>query len=235
MSDFINMEKIMRFSFTRISSNSKTGPIPTTMTSRESCPDSCGLKGNGCYAQSGMVAMHWRKLDNAGLSLKELQEKIQALPKGQLWRHNVAGDIPTYNDGTIKASYIIGLINANKGKRGFTYTHINAFNKENSFWINEANANGFTVNLSADTLEQADKLKELNIGPVVCLMPLDAPKVMQTPKGNNVIKCPATYQEYVTCSSCGICAVSTRKSIIGFPVHGSGKNKAQRVFMIGKG
>jgi len=47
-----------------------------------------------------------------------------------------------------------------------------------------------------------------------------------------VVLCPATYRDDVQCSSCGICAVPTRKAIIGFPVHGMRKKKAHDVIRI---
>lgn len=226
--------------FTRISSNSKTGPIPTSMSTSNTCPSNCGLKKNGCYAEFGMVGMHWRKTDkgeNSPLSWDEFCAEVKALPKGQLWRHNVAGDLPMFMAGgyeVIDKNALIKLVDSNKGKQGFTYTHHDVSITFNKALIRFANQNGFTINLSADNLQQADELKALNVGPVVCIMPMDAQKVSQTPQGNTVILCPATYKDSVNCANCGICATQ-RKAIIGFPVHGSGKNKAQKVFMMKQG
>jgi hypothetical protein len=50
------------YHFTRKSQNRKTGPIPTTVTSADTCPDACPLKAKGCYAKGGPLAMHWRAL-----------------------------------------------------------------------------------------------------------------------------------------------------------------------------
>lgn len=214
----------IKYSFTRVSGNAKTGPIPVTMTSRNSCPDSCALKANGCYADTGMVRLHWSKLDHKGLTLQELTDSIKALPKGQLWRHNVAGDIPD-------AQTLGAIVQANKGRKGFTYSH--AWDNPSILEaVSKANKEGFTVNLSANSAEHADTLVSLAAGPIVCLMPEDAPKVSTTPAGNTVVLCPATYQDNVTCAACGICAVSTRKAIIGFPVHGIAKRKANKVITL---
>lgn len=127
-----------------------------------------------------------------------------------------------------------------KQKRGFTYTHHlvlgdSLMAKHNRSIIRQLNDGGFTVNLSADTLDDADRLHTLNIGPVVCILPADAPKVSFTPNGHQVTICPAVYRDDIQCINCGICAVHNRKTIIGFPVHGSGKNKARKVFMMHKG
>jgi len=225
-----------RIKFTRVSSNSKTGPIPTTMTSSDSCPAACPLQGNnGCYASYGMVGLHWRKTDNGEhvTDWQGLCDNVKALPKGQLWRMNVAGDLPHENQ-FIDELMLSGLIYANKGKKGFTYTHHDMSIAHNRAVIENANSRGFTVNLSANNLQHVDELKALNIAPVVTLMPEDAPKVSTTPAGHTVIICPATYREDIQCANCGICAEPQRKAIIGFPVHGSGKKKAHKVFTISK-
>ena len=50
----------MNFHMTLESRNEKTGPIPVSTTSYDTCPDVCPLKGNGCYADGGPLGMHWR-------------------------------------------------------------------------------------------------------------------------------------------------------------------------------
>lgn len=226
-----------RASFTAISHNVKTGPIPVTMTDKATCPNVCPLKGSGCYAESGHVNIHWQRLGNPykgaesyGLQWSELCDKIKALPKGQLFRHNVAGDLPSVDSVNIDTLALSQLVNAAKGKRGFTYTHYDPNIGINKTLIKAANMAGFTVNLSANNLEHVDELKALDCGPVVCILPIDADKVTQTPAGNTVVICPAVQSDNVTCASCGICAVSTRKTIIGFPAHGIAKRKAESVF-----
>ncbi|MEG0068146.1 MAG: hypothetical protein RR740_26515, partial [Pseudomonas sp.] len=66
------------YHFTRVSGNAKTGPIPVTTTSADSCPPSCSFKGNGCYAESGPLALHWKAVTagKRGGSLDELCTKI---------------------------------------------------------------------------------------------------------------------------------------------------------------
>jgi hypothetical protein len=169
-----------------------------------------------------------------GISWAELCDKIKALPMGQLWRHNVAGDLPSVDGVHIDPLAFQALIDANQGKRGFTYTHYNPDTGINASIIKAANNAGFTVNLSANNLEHADKLKALDIGPVVTILPEDAEKVTITPAGNQVVICPAVQNENITCAVCGVCAVSTRRTIIGFPVHGTSKKKAHKVFMLAK-
>lgn len=217
--------------FTRVSRNSKTGPIPVTTTAKESCPDSCALKAGGCYAKGGPLALIWNKVSEgtAGLPWAGALAEIRKLPKGTLWRHNQAGDLPGMGD-EIDGDAMRALVAANKGRNGFTYTH-KPLTPDNAREIRAANANGFTVNLSADNLAEADRLAESGVGPVVVVLPSEAKAALRTPSGRRVAICPATISEAVNCASCGLCAVRDRKAIIGFPAHGASKRKASAVAM----
>ena len=49
--------------FTKKSSNKKVGPIPVTTSSKTTCPASCPMLENGCYASAGFhTNMHWNKV-----------------------------------------------------------------------------------------------------------------------------------------------------------------------------
>ena len=100
----------------------------------------------------------------------------------------------------------------------------------NAAALAQANAAGFTLNLSANNLEDADRLAALGAGPVVVVLPIDAVRPTRTPAGRFVSICPAAVRDDVTCATCGICAHPMRKAIIGFPSHGSGAEKAQAMF-----
>lgn len=147
--------------------------------------------------------------------------------RGQLWRHNQAGDLPGINE-SINTVELNELVQANKGRRGFTYTH--KYNdSSNHASIKSANDNGFTINLSANTLEHADKLAKLNIGPIVTILPSNTTSNVYTPEGRKVVVCPATNRANVTCSSCGLCQRANRSIIIGFPAHGIQKKKVDSI------
>ncbi len=224
--------------FTRISRNVKTGPIPVTTTSEESCPHACPLKGNGCYAEGGPTAIVWRKVTQRkmGMAWDAAMAEISKLPKGTLWRHNQAGDLPGIGD-EIDGDMLEHLVKANRGKRGFTYTHKPVISKhasDNVAYLNAdavayANDHGFTVNLSANDLRHADELAGLEIGPVVVVLPADQTAATVTPQGRKVAICPATISDNVTCATCGLCALTGRKAIIGFPAHGASKRKASAI------
>lgn len=218
----------LRVKFVVESGNRKTGPIPVSMTSAGTCPKTCSWYGRGCYAEQHMVSIHWRRVsEGQGLEWDEFVKRVQALPDGQIWRHNEAGDLP--GDGKdIDPERLRQLVRANAGKRGFTYTHYKYAEAEfmyNHFAIRHANQNGFAVNISADTLEEADLA--LSLGhPAVVVLPLDAPiRGNKTPAGHNIVVCPAEWSEKVTCERCGLCSVIGRKSVIGFRAHGDRKSQ----------
>jgi len=214
------------------SRNEKTGPIPVSTTTFATCPDVCPLRENGCYAGNGPLFMFWQKVTdgNTGTLWADFVDQIRNLKPGTLWRHNQAGDLPG-NRINIDGGALAALVVANQGKRGFTYTHYDVTrNEKNRQYVKNANAKGFTVNLSANNLKHADDLAETKAGPVVVVLPssVSGPVKITTPQGRKVTVCPATYRDDVTCKSCGLCALQ-RETIIGFPAHGVQKKRADQI------
>jgi hypothetical protein len=216
----------MKFQFIKKSSNVKVGAIPVTNSPRATCPSNCPLSGDGgCYAEAGFhTRLNWDKLDRGerGLEWSAFIEKIEALPKGQLWRHNVSGDLPSAQDNLMDARAIQELVLANKGKKGFTYTHY-PMTMLHRHIVSDANQKGFTINVSCETVQDAVKYHKQGL-PSVTLLPIDAPpKIVYD--GVVVATCPATYKD-TSCKECGLCARSDRNVVVGFPVHGTRKNAA---------
>ena len=229
----------MHVHLTPKSANVKTGPIPVSTTEKSSCPPSCPHI-TSCYAKSGPLALHWNKVSNheRGGVWNDFIKQVKAFDQGQLWRHNQAGDLPGIGEKIDKIK-LNSLVKANQAAaaRGFTYTHKlvignDPIAKQNKALVKAANESGFTINLSADNLAEADKLKKLNIGPVVTLLPENYPNKSATPGGNTVIVCPAQIKDNVSCSSCKLCAVKDRNVIIGFLAHGSAKKAASKIFYL---
>lgn len=228
------------FNLTLISANVKTGPIPVSMSSKETCPDACPLKNGGCYGLGGPVNIHWKRLTEKkkGQLWADFVESVRTkIFGGQLWRHNAVGDLVGENNNIDGVSLKM-LVAANKGKKGFTYTHKPVLPSENVSAktiaanrkaIAHANKNGFTINLSADNLEMADKKHDLKIGPVTVILPsTQEEKVCYTPLGKKVIVCPATYMDNMNCSKCQLCQ-KQRSAIVGFPAHGVSKKKVDTI------
>lgn len=208
-----------RVLFVRRSGNPKTGKIAVTYTARNSCPTTCPLYRGACYAESIRIKTPWQSAGRKGVTWSTLCKRIESLEPGALWRHNVAGDLP-HIAGFIVPARLSELVRANAGRRGFTYTHHDIGKASNRKAIAEANASGFTINLSADSLADADHKASLGIAPIVVTVTSDAPVVQRTPQGRLVIVCPAQEREKVNCANCRQCANASRTTIIAFRAHG---------------
>ena len=237
------------------SNNKKVGKIPVSTTSASTCPAICPFNHaneGGCYANAGPLAMHWTKVTdgNRGDTWSVFTGKIANLKDGQLWRHNQAGDLA--GDGKrLDAKANFQLSEANKGKRGWTYTHYDVINnKHNANVVEQMVSDGFVVNLSGNNLAHADELYNTRIAPVTTVMPstyerqstkqgewtetlteykqrIDINNI-KTDAGRKVVVCPATYMDDMSCEDCKLCA-RLRDAIVGFPAHGNGKKKADAI------
>lgn len=203
--------------------------MSATMTVSTSCAPGCPLIDGGCYAKNSFVGMHWRRLDaHGGASLEALCDWIKNTAT-HVWRHNVAGDLP-HKAGRVLRGALAEIVNANRGKRGFTYTH-HKLTAHNLAAIEYANRNGFTVNVSTNTPKEADEAKRKTSAPIVTLLPSDAPiKGNVTPEGRKITVCPAEYVEDMACAKCELCAIPTRETIIGFRAHGTKKGMVNAIF-----
>jgi hypothetical protein len=218
----------MRFHLARTSRNRKTGPIPVATSSSDTCPPTCPMMDSGCYAENGPLAAHWRRVGQSGLDLSRFLATIRSLPRGQLWRYGQAGDLPEAPDD------VIAIARANGRRPVICYTH-----RRDMETYKRAGELGFTINLSADSISEADGLAESGL-PVVCVLPsrygrrddetlaeyrtrLGGRLRLKTPGDRNVAICPATFTD-TDCARCQLCARPRRHgTIIGFPAHGPRK------------
>ena len=219
------------FHLTRVSSNRKTGPIPVSTSSAKTCPPTCPLAANGCYANGGPMALHWREVTNGnrGVVWADFLEAIRNLPKGQLWRHNAAGDL--WKPGTVIGSAALTqLVEANRGRRGFTYSHhprtpstVRAFKS--------ATAHGFTVNASCHSETEADAAVADGLRAVVIVPAAETRNRWQSPGGNPIVLCPAQRDgerfAAMDCATCQLCAARPQHVVVAFKAHGNGRRKAE--------
>ena len=208
--------------------------MPATTTSRDTCPTDCGLYLD-CYGLGGPLAMHWSAVNRGerGGSLTALTIAIRGFAEGQPWRHDQAGDLPGQGNA-INARDLSRLSLSAAHTHGWTYTHKAVIGdsliaRRNRAAIKAANAvggnaRGLCINLSADTLAEADDKASLAIGPVVVVLPANAPRKLATPEGRSVRVCPAQLTEDLpeptTCEDCGLCWQKGRQHIVGFKAHG---------------
>jgi len=219
------------YQLTHRSENRKTGPIAVSITGKQSCPGSCPLLGKGCYASYGPLNLHWQRVSNGTfphlLTLPQFVRQLRSLPKGSFFRHNQAGDLPGTGE-RINGRSLSAIVRATQHLISWTYTHkktpaaLRAIASANS-----SSSGGLVINLSADSLSEADRLAATG-APVVVTLPAHARAGLRTPGGRLVAICPAQLSE-TTCQTCGagspLCARRERSYVIGFRAHGSGAAK----------
>lgn len=218
----------LRFHLTPVSANAKTGAIPVSTSSAATCAVSCPFRGNGCYAESGPLAIHWRAVSDGvrGASWRQFLAAIAALPVRQLWRHNQAGDL--VNPATATGRRMLAqLTEANRGRRGYTYTH----HKRTPAAIaalKSATAQGFTVNASCHNEREADAAIAHGLRAVFVVPASEPRRFWSTAGGNRAVVCPAQYRAGITCASCGLCQARPEHIAIAFLAHGTSWRAAER-------
>jgi hypothetical protein len=227
------MLKTLCFALTEKSGNIKTGPIPVSVSSRITCPTTCPfLQGGGCYAAAGYYTrLHWDAVTRGdrGEHLAGFLARIRALPEGQLWRHNVSGDLVASSAGRLSRRFLDALTKANQGRRGFTYTHHLPEVGENARLLRRANRGGFRVNVSTESEQAADVAIAQGLPAVMAVPSTETRTTWRTPEGNRVLVCPAQRSDTRQCADCALCHTRGRRVIIGFLAHGTGKTKANAV------
>lgn len=217
----MNINK-MKFHFVKKSGNKKTGFMPVTYNSRLSCPDSCIFKNNGCYADNYHTRLNWDKVTSGerGGTFKELLNNIKALKPSTIWRACVAGDIPSNNKGEISRTYIKGITEANKGLKGYTYTHNRLDIGENISLLKTANKQGFTVNISTETEAAADNAVLNSLPAVMVVKSTETRRAWLTKNKNKILVCPAQTSG-INCIDCQLCQHRPKNLIIAFLAHGN--------------
>lgn len=221
---------MLNFHLTKSSANKKTGPIPVSTSSADLCPASCKLK-NGCYANSGPLAIHWRKVTagERGVNWLDFLELIKQLPPKQFWRHNQAGDL--YEPGSLTGGVALQqLTAANRGRKGYTYTH-HPLTPRTIQALKTATAQGFTVNASTETETAADSAVAHGLRAVLVISAAAAKNGWRwlTAGGNKVIICPADRFKGMNCDKCRLCQSRPENIIIAFIAHGSKKAKVEQL------
>ena len=167
----------MLYYLTLYSKNSKLGRMPVGSASRNTCPISCVFLKNGCYAEQGPISWKWDKVDNGvlGVSFSEFLRQVKDLigPR-RIWRYGEEGDLPGTGD-RISLHLMDALVAANRRRPVLCYTHKPVFDSpwawSNREIIEDALDRGFNVNLSGNSPEHADRLADLQLAPVVTVLP----------------------------------------------------------------
>lgn len=212
-----------------VSGNSKIGKVSATYAAQQTCPDSCPLKGSGCYAEGGMVGMHTRKLNSSaeasGASVDELA-MLEAMAIAGLTgtlplRIHVVGDATT--DTAAKLLSDAATFYSNKhGQKVWSYTHA---------WRDVSRKSWQNVSVFASCESTVDAQKAMSLGyaaAVVVESHKDTKAYLEN--GVKLVPCPQQTGRAKDCVSCGLCMRAPQMlaagSVIAFAVHGQGTKKA---------
>lgn len=203
-------------------------PIPNT------CPASCPLRDSGCYAQSGPVAFHGRRLAAACEGLSDETTAILEASEIADTGKRLAGQgirtplrLHTFGDcRTVSAAVHVSTACESWPGDVWGYTHA---------WRDVPRAAWGTVSVlaSVETLGDAKAALEAGYAPAIVVQdhPSDG-KAWTADNGVRVIPCPNQVRD-VTCVECKLCWRSDRMAELGcavsFAAHGIGRRRALQV------
>ena len=208
------------------SKNRKIGNIACTyLPIKKTCPDSCALKDNGCYAQVGYVGLHMRRLENKTEDMKaydiirkEAREIAAHGPSadGKPLRLHISGDAKTEKTANL-------LREAAKKWNGkvFTYTHAWRTVPRDA-WGN------ISVLASVENLNQAKEAIDNGYTPAITVETHPKDGKAYSKDGVKVIPCPQQTKG-ITCDNCKLCMndsmIYRQNAVIAFAAHGIRKKR----------
>lgn len=208
----------------------------TYATIAGTCPDSCSLKGTGCYAQYGNVAIQVNRIDDAYKGAPADTLTLARREARQIRESFEGGPIPHDGEGDVRALRIhvsgdartpsaareLASAAWNWVKRGggnvWSYTHAWKQVKRN-VW------GAVSVLASIEDPKLASQVRRQGYAPalVVPTHPADG-KAWKDSSGNTWIPCPAQTRETVSCVDCKLCwradSLFERRAGITFAAHG---------------
>jgi len=226
--------------YTRDSKNAKLsrwgrGVDATYASIRATCPASCALRDAGCYAQSGNVAMHVRRLDAAASGLTPIQAAryeagaIDAawgggrVPEGQLLRLHVSGDARTTGAARVLGAAVARWIKRG-GRAAWSYTHA---------WrtVPRSAWGPVSVLASMENTKDAAAATEQGYAPAVVVSAFPDGARAWEADGVRWIPCPAQAGDR-TCEECRLCVrgdeLRDRGMGIAFEAHGGQASSVKR-------
>ena len=208
----------------------------TYVSIKATCPSSCPLRDEGCYAQTSYVGMiNWRldrrarggsPLAVARAEAKCIDESYDggAVPAGRALRLHVSGDSRTMA-GSACIDRAVGRWKARGGGDCWSYTHAWK-HVSKDFWSN------VSVLASVESTSEVAAARAQGYAPAIVVDHHTTDKAYTLPGSETkFIPCPAQTRE-VGCSDCKLCFNADRllegNFGIAFAVHGIQKERLKR-------
>lgn len=212
-----------------VSHNAKVGIVAATYAAQTSCPATCPLRGAGCYAESGPMALHTGRLNRANRSAIQVARDeamaIDALKSGLPLRLHVVGDCRTKATARIVSGAAARYIKRTGARAVWTYTHAWR-DVPRDAWAREVSVLASCENVGQVKEARAHGYRACAV--VVASHPADG-KAYNVEGVGKVVPCPNQVRDGVTCADCKLCWSSDRDVVVAFAAHGGGAKKALRV------
>jgi hypothetical protein len=210
------------------SGNSKTGSIPVTYRTVETCPTDCPFlptgEIGGCYGTGRIFGMTRKYAGETDVESATWKIRLDKDRSARYLRDRVVGDVVT-PDGELDRDYVSGIAQVAAGNRlvAFGYTHAwRSFTPDDVAFLRDS---GYVMNASTES--EAGAQAALDAGMPAVIVDDDTPDGA-TVAGRRLMTCPAEVRDDVSCASCGLCAKPDRAVLIRFKTHGVARAKARR-------
>ncbi len=210
------------------SQNVKLGRSAATYVSQSSCPDSCALKSNGCYAEHGPVAWSTTSKVNGTtrrpVDLARVEARlIDELPGDRPLRVHTVGDCRTD-----AAARVVSAAMERYSERGntfaWTYTHAWREVKRDSW-------GSASVLASTESVAGIRAARARGYAAAIIVAESPSERLYKT-DGEKVIPCPAEAGK-TTCDECGLCTrtdfLFRNRISISFAAHGARKKTVEGI------
>lgn len=213
------------------SKNAKIGDVAATYAPiKQTCPSSCKLRDNGCYAQLSMAGIHNAKIEKEASNEKATAYELAVLEAKLIANHkpkpkqglriHVSGDSRTVRD-TKQLARAAQVWISKGGSRPWSYTH--AWKKvPRKAWGN------VSCLASVENLTDAKTALETGYAAALVVSEHPADGRSERKEGMLVIPCPAQTRN-VSCEQCKLCwrddFLLKSQAVISFAAHGRRKKK----------
>lgn len=208
----------------------KLGDVSATYAAAQSCPDTCALKKNGCYAEYDQTSIHWGRLNRASAGMTPVMvadaeaDAIRGLSGSRPLRLHVAGDCSGMTEADIVSRAALDYSWLG-GQPVWTYTHAWR-DVPRQYWRK------VSVLASCETPDDVRAAWRSRYAAAIVVPQFRTYRAHEIAPGVKMIPCPAMTMPGVTCSKCRLCFDDKRlhayRLAIGFETHGTGKGKADR-------
>ncbi len=215
-----------------ISDNSKTGHVSATYATQATCPTSCKLRGEICYAENGFTGFTTRRLNRQAAAnpmhvnaIAKLEANaIETLSGKRPLRVHVVGDCST-NKAAKLISNAAAKHTAKHGQKAWSYTHAWREVKRESWGT-------MSIFASCESVKEIKRARRRGFATAVVVQAFKQDSAY-VDNGEKLIPCPVQTGKSASCSTCQLCMKSdvlfAAKASIAFRPEGNTGEKAKTV------